>query len=138
MTEDPFQALGLPPRADLSDDDVRAAWRRIAAATHPDRDDGGDPARFGAAAAAYARLRTAYDRGEVLAELGPGANALAPGRQPRPRARVRRLGLRVAAAAALGGGVFAAAGWTPAAIGVAAGVLTWLAATARHDLPPRR
>ena len=28
---------------DLTDDDVRAAWRRIAAATHPDRDDGGDP-----------------------------------------------------------------------------------------------
>jgi len=134
VTEDPFLALGLPRRADLSDDDVRAAWRRIAAATHPDRDDGGDPARFGAAAAAYALLRTAYDRGEVLAELGPGANA--PGRQPRPR--VGRLGLRVAAAAALVGGVFAVAGWAPAAIGVAAGALTWLAATARHDLPPRR
>ena len=52
MRDDPFRELGLPPRADLSDDDVRAAWRRIAAATHPDRDDGGDPARFGAAAAA--------------------------------------------------------------------------------------
>jgi curved DNA-binding protein CbpA len=138
VTEDPFGALGLPRRADLSDDDVRAAWRRIAAATHPDRDDGGDPARFGAAAAAYALLRTAYDRGEVLAELGSGADAPGPGRQPRARARVRRLGLRVAAAAALGCAVFAAAGWTPAAIGVAAGVLTWLAATARHDLPPRR
>jgi curved DNA-binding protein CbpA len=136
VTEDPFRALGLPRRADLSDDDVRAAWRRIAAATHPDRDDGGDPARFGAVAAAYARLRTAYDRGEVLAELGLGANAPASGRQPRPR--IRRLGLRVAVAAALGGGVLAAAGWTPAAIGVAAGVLTWLAATARHELPPRR
>jgi hypothetical protein len=33
--------------------------------------------------------------------------------------------------------VFAAAGWSPAAIGVAAGALTWLAATGRHDLPPR-
>jgi curved DNA-binding protein CbpA len=138
VTEDPFRALGLPRRADLSDDDVRAAWRRIAAATHPDRDDGGDPARFGAAAAAYARLRTAYDRGEVLAELGPGADAPAPGHQPRPRARVRRLGLRVAAAAALSCAGFAAAGWTPAAIGVTAGALTWLAATVRHDLPPRR
>jgi hypothetical protein len=45
------------------------------------------------------------------------------------------LALRVAATAALCGGVFAAAGWTPAAIGVAAGALTWLAATGRHDLP---
>ena len=36
-TSNPFAALGLPARADLSDDDVRAAWRRLAAATHPDR-----------------------------------------------------------------------------------------------------
>jgi curved DNA-binding protein CbpA len=69
VNEDPFETLGLPQRADLSDDDVRAAWRRIAAATHPDRDDGGDPARFGAAAAAYAMLRTAYGRTEALADL---------------------------------------------------------------------
>ena len=135
MTDDPFRALGLPARANLTDDDVRAAWRRIAAATHPDRDDGGDPVTFGAAAAAYATLRTAWDRGEVLAELGLRGNPPAPPRQPRPRARVRVLALRVAAAAALCGGVFAAAGWTPAAIGVAAGALTWLAATGRHDLP---
>ena len=67
--------LGLPRRPGLSNDDVRAAWRRIAAATHPDRDDGGDPVAFGAAAAAYAMLRTAYGRGEALADLagGPGA-----------------------------------------------------------------
>ena len=137
MTDDPYAALGLPARADLTDDDVRAAWRRIAAATHPDRDDGGDPVTFGAAAAAYATLRTAWDRGEVLAELGLRGNVPAPRRQPRPRARVRVLALRVAAAAALCGGTFAAAGWTPAAIGVAAGALTWLATTGRHDLPPR-
>ena len=135
MTDDPFRALGLPARANLTDDDVRAAWRRIAAATHPDRDDGGDPVTFGAAAAAYATLRTAWDRGEVLAELGLRGHPPAPPRQPRPRARVRVLALRVAATAALCGGVFAAAGWTPAAIGVAAGALTWLAATGRHDLP---
>jgi cytochrome c biogenesis protein CcdA len=50
---------------------------------------------------------------------------------------MRVLALRVAVTAALCGGAFAAAGWTPAAIGVAAGALTWLAATGRHDLPPR-
>jgi len=65
----PFQALGLAARADLSDDDVRAAWRRIAAATHPDRADGGDGQRFAAAAAAYAVLRTTYGRGEAYAGL---------------------------------------------------------------------
>lgn len=131
----PFAALMLPARDDLADDDVRAAWRRIAAATHPDREDGGDPAAFGAAAAAYAVLRTAWDRGEVLADLGLRAGASAPRRQPRPKARVRALTLRVAATAALCGGVFAAAGWSPASIGLAAGALTWLAATARHDFP---
>jgi curved DNA-binding protein CbpA len=70
VNPDPFAQLGLPTREDLSDDDVRAAWRRVAAATHPDRDDGGDPARFGAAAAAYAMLRTNYGRDEALADLG--------------------------------------------------------------------
>jgi len=134
MSDDPFAVLGLPARADLTDDDVRAAWRRIAAATHPDRDDGGDPATFGAAAAAYALLRTGWDRGEVLAELGLRGNAPAPRREPRPRARVRVLALRVAVTAAVCGSAFAA-GWTPAAIGVATGALTWLAATGRDDLP---
>jgi hypothetical protein len=70
VTEDPFAALGLAARRDLTDEDVRAAWRRIAAATHPDRDDGGDPGTFGAAAAAYDTLRTSYGRGEALADLG--------------------------------------------------------------------
>jgi hypothetical protein len=135
VSDDPFRVLGLPARPDLTDDDVRAAWRRIAAATHPDRDDGGDPATFGAAAAAYALLRTAWDRGEVLAELGLRGSAPAPPREPRPRARVRALALRVAVTAAVCGGAFAAAGWTPAAIGVATGALTWLAATARDELP---
>jgi hypothetical protein len=136
VSDDPFAALGLPRRADLTDDDVRAAWRRIAAATHPDRDDGGDPARFGAAAAAYVMLRTAWDRGETLAELGAGASAGRSGPPPRPRAWL--LALRAAATVAACAGAFAAARWAPAAIGVAAGAVTWLAATARHDLPPRR
>lgn len=68
--DDPFGLLGLAPRPGLSDDDVRGAWRRIAAATHPDREDGGDPARFGAAAGAYVVLRTEFGRGEALADLG--------------------------------------------------------------------
>jgi hypothetical protein len=67
--DNPFRILGLPTRADLSDDDVRAAWRRIASATHPDRADGGDSARFAAAAAAYEALRTTYGRGEAYADL---------------------------------------------------------------------
>jgi hypothetical protein len=69
MTPDPFSILGLPVQVDLTDDDVRVAWRRVAAATHPDRDDGGDPARFAAAAAAYTGLRTRYGRGEAYADL---------------------------------------------------------------------
>jgi hypothetical protein len=70
MPDDPFALLSLPPRPGLTDEEVRSAWRRVAAATHPDRPDGGDPARFGAAAAAYVLLRTSYERGEALAELG--------------------------------------------------------------------
>jgi hypothetical protein len=70
---DPFAELGLPAVAELTDIDVHAAWRRIAAATHPDREDGGDPARFGAAAAAYVLLKTSFGRGEALADLSAGA-----------------------------------------------------------------
>ncbi len=69
---DPFGALGLIARPDLTDDDVRAAWRRVAAATHPDRQDGGDPERFATAAAAYTELRTRFGRGEALAEAESG------------------------------------------------------------------
>ncbi|HEX9031881.1 MAG TPA: hypothetical protein VF834_08525, partial [Streptosporangiaceae bacterium] len=93
---------GLDPAADLTDDDVRAAWRRIAAATHPDRADGGDPARFAAAASAYTDLRTAYGRGEARASLSrdqrgtggavPARRAVRSGRTPKRRraARLRR------------------------------------------------
>jgi curved DNA-binding protein CbpA len=84
---DPFAALGLPPRADLTDDDVRAAWRRIATATHPDRADGGDPGRFAVAAAAYTVLRTRSGRGEALADLAAPSPSPVPG-------RTRPLGLR--------------------------------------------
>jgi hypothetical protein len=70
---DPFAVLGLPARPGLTDDEVRAAWRRIAAATHPDRSDGGDAARFAAAAAAYTAIRTGFGRTEALADLARAA-----------------------------------------------------------------
>ncbi|MGH3067616.1 MAG: hypothetical protein ACRDMI_03410 [Streptosporangiaceae bacterium] len=83
----PFAALGLPPRADLTDDDVRAAWRRIATATHPDRADGGDPGRFAVAASAYTVLRTRSGRGEALADLAAPSPAPRPPWRPVPRPR---------------------------------------------------
>ena len=196
MTAGPFSALGLPARPDLTDDDIRAAWRRIAARTHPDRADGGDPARFAAAAAAYTELRTRYGRGEAYADLttrnGPvPGNRRRPARaRPVPRpcaapgpesahrdtaphratavhrettrhrdtaprresthhretaaglaARIRHgrpalFVLRIAIAAGITAAAFAIAGAQPAAGGLAAGVLTWLLLTARHDLAP--
>lgn len=125
MSSDPFTVLGLPARADVTDDDVRAAWRRIAASAHPDREDGGDPGRYAEAAAAYAALRTSYDRGEALAEPGPGT-ARRRGTVRNWRSPVMRLLLAAAA------GVLAvlAAGWTPGTVAVLAGVLTWVAAGA--------
>lgn len=65
----PFAALGLPERPDLDDETVRAAWRQIAADTHPDRPDGGDLARYTQASAAYAELRTPWGRSEAYADL---------------------------------------------------------------------
>ncbi len=73
MNPDPFEALGLPARPDLPDEQVRAAWRAIAAATHPDRADGGDLARYTAASAAYAELRTPWGRSEAYADLAEQA-----------------------------------------------------------------
>ncbi len=70
MAVNPFDALGLPARPDLTDEQVRAAWRAIAAATHPDRPGGGDVARYTAATAAYAVLRTPWGRSEAFADLG--------------------------------------------------------------------
>ena len=161
---DPFTVLGLPPRAGLSDDEVRAAWRRIAAATHPDRADGGDAARFAAAAAAYTALRTNFGRAEALADLGrpagSGRRRAGPGRwrsaasrarrRGRPaaglpasrwwsrvrRGRPARLALRIAVAGAVSIGVALVAGARPATPALITGVLTWLALTARHDLAP--
>jgi len=82
---DPFEALGLPARPDLPDEQVRAAWRAIASATHPDRADGGDLARYTAASAAYAELRTPWGRSEAYADLmGQAALAAEPVTGPLP------------------------------------------------------
>lgn len=134
MNNDPFGKLGLNPGRDLTDDDIRAAWRRIAAATHPDRADGGDPARFAEAAAAYTTLRTASGRGEAYADLAAGRRGLSRLRHGRPAILV----LRVAVAAGVSVGTVAVAGHQPAAIAVLAGVLTWLIRTGRHDIAPHR
>jgi len=80
----PFAALGLPTRPGLTDDEVRAAWRRIATATHPDRADGGDPDRFAVAAAAYTALRTPSGRGEALADLAAHPPRRRPARPAPP------------------------------------------------------
>jgi len=144
---DPFRVLGLEPRADLTDDDVHAAWRRTATATHPDREDGGDPERFAEAAAAYTALRTRFGRGEVLADLTAGRSQAGARGWRRVTARTAgsrvwrgrpaRLALRIVVALAAGAAAVAAAGPHPAAPALVTGVATWLVLTARHDLAPR-
>jgi curved DNA-binding protein CbpA len=149
----PFTALGLEPDAGLSDDDVRAAWRRIAAATHPDRDDGGNVAAFAAAATAYALLRTAAGRGEASSDLiranGRAAAGPLPGTGNRiargaagltsrvRRGRPGRLAIRLAAATAASAAAVVTAGWQPATAAVLTGALTWLILTGRGDVAGR-
>ncbi len=139
---DPFAILGLAARPDLTDDDVRVAWRRIAAAVHPDRTDGGDPARFSAAAAAYTTLRTLEGRREAYADLAAaprGWGRFHWGRFHRSRFRRGRpavLVLRTAVAAGVSAGALAVTGPQPASFALIAGALTWLARTGRHELAP--
>ncbi len=147
---DPFRVLGLTPDPELSDDDVRAAWRRVAAASHPDRADGGDPETFAAAAAAYTVLRTTAARRDSLTEMTTGRHARLRPAFPRWRppalvgsaharmwrGRPGRLALRVVAAGGVAAVAVAAVGWQPASIGVTIGALTWLSLTGRADLAP--
>jgi hypothetical protein len=157
-TPDPFAALGLPARPDLTDERVRAAWRAIAIATHPDRPDGGDPARYSAASAAYATLRTAWGRSEAYADLPTGPPltgrvvppAAVPAAPPPVRpwrsltlipARIRhgrpaRLAARVLAAAALAFLATHTGAGTPAIAGLITGIAIWLVLTVRADLAP--
>jgi hypothetical protein len=162
MSGDPFRALGLRPAPDLPDDEVRAAWRRIAAATHPDREDGGDPQAYRDASAAYALLRTPWGRSEAWADLRAGIIPAAPrsarpARQPQRRhpvspaelarqvvmlparlrhGRLRRLTLRVVSAVGAGWLVWLAHAGTPATAAVWTGIGTWLLVTGRSDLAP--
>ena len=134
---DPFAILGLAARPDLTDDDVRAAWRRIAAAVHPDRADGGDPARFSAAAAAYTTLRTLDGRREAFADLAAAPRGWSRFRRSRfRRGRPAVLVLRTAVAAGVSAGALTVAGPQPASFALIAGALTWLARTGRHELAP--
>jgi curved DNA-binding protein CbpA len=134
-----FDVLGLPVSSELTDDDVRAAWRRVAAATHPDRADGGDPAAFAAAAAAYTLLRTSSGRGEVLADLREAPTHPRPSSLPPTGARTSwpgrraafRLGIRLLAAVAAVALAVAAVGWQPASFAILAGALTWLLVASR-------
>jgi hypothetical protein len=149
----PFTALRLPPDPGLTDDQVRAAWRTVAAVTHPDRDDGGDPAAYSAAAAAYAQLRTPWGRSEALADLaaaayvppadpalgGPGnavwrALAILPARIR--HGRPLRLAARAFIAAAVALLAVTVIPGNPAAPAIVAGAFLWLASTAPGDLAP--
>jgi hypothetical protein len=67
--QNPFAVLGVPEFPDLDDETVRAAWRAIAAATHPGREDGGDLPRYTQACAAFAQLNTPWARSEAYADL---------------------------------------------------------------------
>jgi hypothetical protein len=158
-TFNPFEALGLPTAPDLDDDQVRAAWRAIAAATHPDRADGGDPAWYAQASAAYAQLNSPWGRSEAYADMlearnggtiplpvyipGPGPASYRPLRLLPARiihGRPLRLLIRAAACAGLSLVVVWLIPGTPSAPADITGLIIFFALTARADLapPPRR
>jgi hypothetical protein len=151
MTADPFTVLGLPADPGLTDEQVRAAWRQAATATHPDRPDGGDPATYAAASAAYAVLRTPWGRSEAYADLAtqappavarpvrPGSRAVSAVRLIPARIRHGRplhLAARVLAAVLLGALAALSSAGGPAAAGVVLGLGVWVTLTARGDLAP--
>jgi hypothetical protein len=163
VNPDPFEALGLPARPDLSDEQVRTAWKSIAAATHPDRPDGGDLARYTQASAAYAELRTPWGRSEAWADLAEQARlhgaepdtsplpvvpgeALPPpvppllglGRLPARirRGRPLRLLIRAGVTAGLCLAVLALIPGQPAAPADVGGLIVWFVLTGRRDLAP--
>jgi hypothetical protein len=150
----PFAALHLPADPGLDDDQVRAAWRDIAARTHPDRADGGDPAAYAAAAAAYSQLRTGWGRSEAIADLAASTH-LPPPAEPSPRppgtalwavvsmlparvwhGRPVRLAARALIAATVALTAQALIPGTASAPAIAAGAALWLVLTARGDLAP--
>ena len=162
MTRNPFDALGLPTDPALTDEQVRAAWREIAAATHPDRPDGGNLARYTQASAAYAELRSPWGRSEAYADLTERLHDTTPlppvtfePSPPRPpltfrplrllpsrivHGRPLRLLIRAIIAALLSLAVLRLIPGQPAAPADIAGLVLWFALTGRSDLapPPRR
>jgi hypothetical protein len=107
---DAFGVLGLPYFPDLTDEDVRRAYRARLRAVHPDA--GGDVDAAAAVTAAYAALRSGVRRGELLAAVMVGRSDPAPrpvrrSAPGRPRSRpagsppdpVRRAELRARVAA---------------------------------------
>jgi hypothetical protein len=150
----PFTALGLPATPELDDEQVRQAWRTVAAATHPDRGDGGDPAAYTAASAAYALLRTPWGRSEALADLADlaaaeqAASAHGPGGGPMPwqavvllpgrirRGRLVRMTVRTLTAAAVAVTTVAVIPGTASEPAVVTGCALWWALTIRSDLAP--
>jgi hypothetical protein len=152
MNPNPFTVLGLPTDPDLTDEQVRAAWRAIAAATHPDRPDGGNVTRYTAAANAYAQLRTAWGRSEAYADL----TADLPGTVPPVRVelrtgllgmatllpariwhgRPRHLALRALITALLSLVVVNLLPGQPSGPAVVTGLITWFVLTGRGDLAP--
>jgi hypothetical protein len=164
MNADPFEALGLPARPDLTDEQVRAAWHQVATATHPDRPDGGNLARYTAASAAYAQLRTPWARSEAYADHAERAESEEPDTAPLPpvpgepldrpvppwyplialarlparirRGRPLRLVIRAVIAAVLSLAVLQLIPGSPAAPADVLGVALWFVLTARSDLAP--
>ena len=155
----PFDALGLPARPDLTDEQVRDAWRTVAAATHPDRPDGGDLARYTQASAAFAQLRDPWARSEAYADVmegQPDTDAAAAG-PARLRDGPAAAGLPAAAAApradlarppappgparhhrrrAVPGGAGADPRQPPPPRPTCLGLGLWFVLTARSDLAP--
>jgi hypothetical protein len=148
----PFTVLGLPTDPDLTDEQVRAAWRAIAAATHPDRPDGGNVQRYTAAANAYAQLRTAWGRSEAYADLTADLPGTVPLGRGELRAgllgmavlipariwhgRPRHLALRALITALLSLAVVNLLPGQPSGPAVVTGLITWFLLTGRGDLAP--
>jgi len=150
----PCTVLGLPTDPGLTDEQIRAAWRAIAAATHPDRPDGGNVPRYTAAANAYAQLRTAWGRSEAYADLAaeqpyvpdpatlaasPGARLVRAARLVPARIRHGRpwhLLARALAAALLSLLVVDLLPGQPSGLAIVTGLVTWFIFTGRGDLAP--
>ena len=148
----PFTVLGLPTDPDVTDEQVRAAWRAIAAATHPDRPDGGNVQRYTTAASAYAQLRTAWGRSEAYADLAadltgtaaPARGELRPGLLGTAalipariwHGRPRRLLFRALLTVLLSLAVVNLLPGQPSGPAVVTGLITWFLLTARGDLAP--